>query len=184
MIEIYKMKNGVDVEVAFSDSNKYMRISNIATDSGKQASDWLRLKSTKDYIEALETSLCSQTGNSPFDNITGKLVIARKGGRDAGTWIHPKLIVEFARWVESEFAIWCNDIIESVMSGETVSLENTRPIPKSYVETLEALIVAEKEKERLAFLNEEQQQVIKHQEPKVKYADAVKGSDAGISIRD
>ncbi|EJF07564.1 KilA-N domain-containing protein [Thiovulum sp. ES] len=104
-------RNYNNIEVVFGNSESiYINATQIAKQFNKQSNDWLRLKDTKAYIEAL-----SRNGNSRF----GDLVAVRKGGNDKnaqGTWIHKKLIIAFARWLSPEFAVWCDQQIEEILS--------------------------------------------------------------------
>jgi hypothetical protein len=45
------------------------------------------------------------------------LVIVRGGSAEngGGTWIHPKLAIDFARWLSSDFAVWCDLQIEKIL---------------------------------------------------------------------
>lgn len=70
----------------------------------KEPYEWLRLTSTRDYIDALTRHL-GITGKSP--------VIQTK--RNSGTWLHPKLAVAFARWLDVDFAVWCDLQIDSLI---------------------------------------------------------------------
>ena len=54
--------------------------------------------------------------------------------------------------------------------------------PKSYIEALEFLLAAEKEKERLAIENNQQKQIIAEYEPKVNYCDLVLASPNAVPI--
>ena len=40
---------------------------------------------------------------------------AENGG---GTYLHAGLVVIFARWLSADFAVWCDDIIKKLISGE------------------------------------------------------------------
>lgn len=54
------------------------------------------------------------------------LIIVRKGGSNpklAGTWLHPKLAIEFGRWLSLEFGIWCNEVIEDLLTFGMVTLQ-------------------------------------------------------------
>ena len=44
-----------------------------------------------------------------------QLVIVKKGGNNSGTWLHPKLAIDFARWLSPEFAVWCDAQIEQIL---------------------------------------------------------------------
>jgi hypothetical protein len=108
-------RNYNDIEVIFGNSDSlYINATQIAKHFNKLPADWLRLKDTKAYLEAI-----SHYGNSH----NGDLVVVRKGGNDkfiTGTWIHKKLIIAFARWLDPYFAVWCDLQIEEILkSGST-----------------------------------------------------------------
>ena len=75
---------------------------------GKRPVDWLRLPDTERYI----TSLCAhhKVRKSHF-------IKTRRGKNVGGTWFHPKLAVPFARWLNIDFAIWCDDQIDGLIQG-------------------------------------------------------------------
>jgi hypothetical protein len=55
-----------------------------------------------------------------------KLIIIRKGGNNKnsqGTWIHKKLIISFARWLDVKFAVWCDLTIEEILKTGSYSLQ-------------------------------------------------------------
>lgn len=70
---------------------------------GKAPHEWLRLPETSRYLRALER----RYGKIPY------LKTAR--GRGGGTWLHPKLAVTFARWLDAEFAVWCDEQIDELL---------------------------------------------------------------------
>ncbi|HDS1582158.1 TPA: KilA-N domain-containing protein [Stenotrophomonas maltophilia] len=45
---------------------------------------------------------------------SGDLIRATRG-RGGGTWFHPKLAVHFARWLSTEFAVWCDLQIDELL---------------------------------------------------------------------
>ena len=73
---------------------------------GKNPHDWLRLPATKNYIAALERKY-------------GKISYFKtRRGQNGGTWLHPKLGVSFARWLDDDFAVWCDEQIEGLLKGK------------------------------------------------------------------
>ena len=88
----------------------------IAALFGKRPIDWLRLPETDRYIAALckreaEKRQIAEVRKSHF-------IKTRKGGNDLtqqGTWLHPKLAVAFARWCDVDFAVWCDEQIETLI---------------------------------------------------------------------
>ncbi|MBK8508096.1 MAG: KilA-N domain-containing protein [Candidatus Competibacter sp.] len=78
---------------------------------GKLPGDWLRNKETQKYVGALRAALAMEQD---------QLVIVRQGGypNEQGTWLHPKLVVAFARWLSHEFAVWCDMQVEEILRGQ------------------------------------------------------------------
>ena len=77
---------------------------------GKRPIDWLKLQSTKDYIVALQH-------HNPE---VRKYHFAKKGGDVSlqATWLHPKLAVSFSRWLDNDFAVWCDTQIDALIRGK------------------------------------------------------------------
>ena len=110
-----------------------------AANFGKEPTAWIRQSDTIEYIAAL----CKRQGNSGFvtefnkikdlDSTSGKarsalLKLAKDSGlvktkagspeNGGGTWLHPKLAVRFAQWLDVDFAVWCDEQIDSIMRGK------------------------------------------------------------------
>ena len=68
------------------------------------------------------------------------LIVVRVGGNqskhEAGTWLHPKLAIVFARWIKLEFEIWCDEKISELISNGTVTLQ---PEDQEWVDYIEDL---------------------------------------------
>lgn len=79
---------------------------------GKRPVDWLRLDETRDYIAAMAQAL---EGSSKVSQNHFGLVRATRGGVSPGTWMHPKLAVPFARWLNLSFAVWCDLQIDTII---------------------------------------------------------------------
>lgn len=82
--------------------------SEMAKPFGKLAKDWLRQKSTKDFLDAL-----SSVRRIPLT----ELIKVIQGGNPKmqGTWMHEDVALEFARWLNPRFSIWCNDTIKMLL---------------------------------------------------------------------
>ncbi|WP_440026823.1 KilA-N domain-containing protein [Chromobacterium amazonense] len=74
---------------------------------GKAPNDWLRLPETARYLEALERKY----GKIPY--------FKTKRGQSGGTWLHPKLAVRFAQWLDMDFAIWCDEQIDALVRDQS-----------------------------------------------------------------
>lgn len=101
----------------------------------KRPSNWINLESTKEYL-----SILSKDRNLSSDN----LVTVVKGGENSGTWIHEKLVIKFAQWLNTRFELWCNEQIEVIIR------KGVPKVPLTYKESLLLLIEKEEENERLA----------------------------------
>jgi hypothetical protein len=80
--------------IARRTTDDYVNATAMAKASGKQWSDYSRADRTTTYIEAL-----SRNSRIPVTS----LYKTRPG---EGTWIHPRLAVDFARWISPDFAVW------------------------------------------------------------------------------
>lgn len=109
-------------EVHFSDEG-WLNASEAAAQFGRHADDWLGLPTTDRYMEALARNLSAKQPGRPLAKTD---LAARRRGRPGGTWIHPKLVVAFARWLSDDFAAWCDMQIDSVLYGASCEQEQAR----------------------------------------------------------
>lgn len=90
-------------------SDGWINAADAARQFGKRVDHWLANAETKQYIDALADALNTRD--------SGDLIISRRG-RGGGTWLHPKLAVAFARWLDVRFAVWCDLHIDALLHGE------------------------------------------------------------------
>ena len=101
----------------------WLHATEIAERFGKEPAQWLRLDSTKEYIERLSERM--EKSNVGKSHIT--LVKTRRGNTStSGTWLHPKLAVKFARWLSVDFEIWCDEQIDALVRGESKPWASSR----------------------------------------------------------
>lgn len=86
----------------------WINATEIAKRFNKRPVEWLRLPETVSYMEALGRHL--KVGKSHLYETTK--------GRQGGTWLHPKLGVRFAQWLDVDFAVWCDLHIDALLRGE------------------------------------------------------------------
>ena len=109
--------NGQSIDVLFTET-AFFNATVAAKAFGKKINDWLRLESTAEYITALIAShQCYVAGNPVSEQ--NQLVRIVHGGDPAnqGTWLHAKLAVPYARWLNANFAVWCDEIIFNLLRG-------------------------------------------------------------------
>lgn len=141
----------------------YVNATEMARTSGKFSKDWMRLKSTSEFINTLSAVRTI----SP----SALIQVFRGGNGIQGTFMHEDVAIEFARWLSPEFAIWCNDKVKKLLTTGVVKLNKTpkpeesveKSLPRNYIEALEALLKSEKEKLVLAEKNkaiEEEKKIV------------------------
>jgi hypothetical protein len=127
---ITKNYNGIAIDFNTEESI-YINATQIAKHFNKDVKDWKESKHTIEYIKALVEDIkennpvrgISENGGifDVFHEATKeKLIIINQGGNDKnnqGTWIHKKLIINFARWLSPKFAVWCDSVIEELLTN-------------------------------------------------------------------
>jgi len=121
------------------DASGWFNATQAAAKFGKESTAWIRQSDTIEYISAL----CQRQGNSGFvtefnkikdlDSKSSKarsalLRLAKDSGlvktkagspeNGGGTWLHPKLAILFARWLDVDFAVWCDEQIDGIVRGK------------------------------------------------------------------
>lgn len=106
---------GNEISFEFSDGNKMINATEMARQfKGKFVADFLRLKTTKAYIELLGR----RYGNSHIGREV--LRVVKGGSGHQGTWMDEKLALKFAAWLSPEFELWVFDrIYELLLTGKT-----------------------------------------------------------------
>ncbi|UHC84456.1 KilA-N domain-containing protein [Pseudomonas sp. NIBR-H-19] len=90
----------------------WLHATEIAERFGKRPNDWLSLPSTIEYLEALNRRTVTGSSGNAWS-------ATKRGGKNQGTWLHPKLAVAFARWLSVDFAVWCDEQIDALVRGES-----------------------------------------------------------------
>jgi hypothetical protein len=90
-------------------SEGWINATDVAKRFDKRPVDWLKQEETKQYLSALAEALNCEPES---------LLETRRGRYQSGTWLHPKLAVSFARWLDLKFAVWCDLHIDALLRGE------------------------------------------------------------------
>ncbi|AMN78271.1 KilA-N domain-containing protein [Pseudomonas azotoformans] len=134
----------------------WLHATEIAERFGREPAQWLRLDSTKEYINRLSERM--EKSNVGKSHIT--LVKTRRGNTStSGTWLHPKLAVKFARWLSVDFEIWCDEQIDALVRSDQGNWQQARQQSAvGYRGLCEALAIAHEESgktpQRHHFINE------------------------------
>lgn len=105
-----------DNEVSFTEDG-WFNATIASAKFNKRPNDWLFLDSTKEYIEALMRFLDFTDRTGLIKTKSGRPSLITRNPGNYGTWFHPKLAVPFARWLDVNFAIWCDIQIDKIVRG-------------------------------------------------------------------
>lgn len=87
----------------------YFNMTKAAKCFGKGTDDFWRNAETTDYLDALKDTNLTPAHSREY--------VEAKAGRYGGTWAHPKLAIFFARWLDVQFSVWCDAMIEDLLKG-------------------------------------------------------------------
>ncbi|OTG85819.1 hypothetical protein B9T31_09490 [Acinetobacter sp. ANC 4558] len=120
------------------DSSGWFNATEAAKRFNKEPYMWLRQRDTAEYLSALakrqgksdfltefneiiKLDGSKSTSRNKVLNLAKKtgFVKAKSGSPDngGGTWLHPKLAIAFARWLNIDFAIWCDEQIDNLIQA-------------------------------------------------------------------
>lgn len=114
----------------------WINATEVARRFGKEPTAWLRQRETVEYMCALARALGKSGSLTELPKIkdldgsssasrTKLLRLAKKtglveskAGANGGVWLHPKMGVAFARWIDVDFAVWCDLHIDALLRGD------------------------------------------------------------------
>ena len=109
--------NGTPISRRTTDG--YVNATAMCRANGKQWNDYWRTDRATAYLEAL----CTETGIP-----VSSLCLSLKGGSHQGTWVHPQVAVDLARWISAPFAVWMDGwFLESIQQAQPTPVETTPP---------------------------------------------------------
>ena len=106
------IEHQVDGEViAQRPRDGYINATALCRKAGKELSNYLQNKSTKEFLEELSRSL-----GIPRDLIVQIINTGPNQGR--GTWVHPQVAINLGQWASPEFAVRVSKWVFDWMSGQ------------------------------------------------------------------
>jgi hypothetical protein len=88
-----------DAPITRRDSDGFADATAMCQANGKEWYGYIRSDRTTDYVAALAASLSLPTDQLVITTTTGPNHLR-------GTWVHPRLAVDLARWLSPQFAVW------------------------------------------------------------------------------
>lgn len=165
-IEVQVLKTYQDVDIPFTE-DAYVNVTPIAKRFNKKTADYLKLFKTQEYIKALAQKL-SVEGN-PVTEETLVFIVQSGIPQNQGTWLHPKLVIDFARWLNPEFALWCDEQIEQILKRNQQEFK----MPTTLLEAGKLWLAELEAHESTRLLLQDAKNIIEDQKPKITYHDIV-----------
>lgn len=160
--------NGTPVTFLSGKGDVMVNATEMASAFNKQPSDWIRLKSTNEFLNVLE-------GRRGIPR--GGMIRVVNDGLNNGTWLHEDVAIEFARWLSPDFAIWCNDRMKELLTHGFTTLDTI-----SRKDLARMILESEEEKERLQLTVQSQAKQIENDAPRVLFSKAVETSQKSCLI--
>jgi hypothetical protein len=106
----------------------YVNATTMCKANGKEWSKYRESDRCQTYLDALaETSEIRM-----FD------LIESRQGQGGGTWVHPQVAVDLARWISAPFAVWMDGwFLEELSGGRVSQVRDTQPVLPDVLTTVE-----------------------------------------------
>ncbi|GAB3324374.1 hypothetical protein GCM10027299_21630 [Larkinella ripae] len=170
-LKIYEYR-GSSIEFQVIDNELFANATGMCQAFGKRPNDWLSLPATQRYIDGITR----KSGNAQ-----NEIVRTIRGGLAPGTWIHEKLILKLAQWLDVDFEIQCDEWV-----GQLLKTGKIEVAPKEISRKDLAMMVlkAEEEKEQLLLEKMALQEKVESDKSKVDFYDAVTESEDVVQMGD
>lgn len=98
------------------EKDNYVNLTQMCKAGEKLVADYLRLDSTNEYLSALSV----ETGIpiTSEDKTLGLVEVKKGGNQTQGTWAHPEVAIDCARWVNVDLRIWANRTLVQIINGQ------------------------------------------------------------------
>ncbi len=80
------------------------------SDPARQPAEWARSADAVRFTEFLAVSL----------NLGNSQVMTTKQGKGGGTWAHWQVGMAYAKYLNPEFHVWCNEVVRRRMEGQAI----------------------------------------------------------------
>ncbi len=163
--------NGTSITFQLGNGDVMVNATEMAKPFGKHAKHFLANEQTKAYIEVLESKVGIPTSQILVINKGNSLNFAQ------GTWMHEKLALKFAAWLNPEFELWVYDRISELLKHGVTALD-----PDKLLDDPDVLINALTKLKEERAAKELAESQLQKQAPKVLFANAVTASHSSILV--
>jgi hypothetical protein len=102
----------------------YVNATAMCKANGKQLKRYNESSSAKAYREAFLKSVA-------FSDLPPTIEIDSGSNAFRGTWMHPTMTFDLARWISAEFAVWCDEVLRHVIDNDYLALTKEAAIAEA-----------------------------------------------------
>ena len=114
-------------------SDGFCNLTFMAKQAGKKTNDYMRMSSTKTFIEELKSNMENPENLTAGNHVVKILEV--KEGRYGGTWGHPQLAINMAQWCSPKFAVAVSDLVMKFTTGQLTTTESREAAQLMQVQT-------------------------------------------------
>ncbi len=122
----------------------YLNATVMCKAGNKLFADYIRLDSTKEFIRAYIKEFKKELNvvDSDMGYPITTLVNSKKGGKNQGTWIHPELAIDLARWISPKFAVKVIRIVHKYASNDLTLIQDIVEKNNKETNTVSNILIA------------------------------------------
>lgn len=116
---------GNNIQFKMVDGHVYANATSMCKAFGKEVKNWTRLYQTQELVDELKRS----------SDVSHDLIVIKQGGKatEQGTWIHEKLVLDLARWLNVKFRVWCDEQIVTLLRDGKVEIKQKPLTPAEFL---------------------------------------------------
>jgi hypothetical protein len=129
LIHALKGENGEDIVTEIRLTDGFVNATKLCKSAGKFWADYFKNKSTQLFLTELIGNMKKSDGNMKkingnmnisFENIIDSEV----GGNHDGTWVHPDVAIDLARWCSTKFHVAITQLVRKFLCGELTTKDS------------------------------------------------------------
>lgn len=117
MIEALTTRSYNGTPIARRTTDGFVNATAMCKANGKNWSAYRETDRFQQYLDALADS----------SEIRGMDLVESRGGNGGGTWVHPQIAVDLARWISAPFAVWMDGWFLEEVNGRVSQVRETQP---------------------------------------------------------
>lgn len=166
---------GNSVPVKMVGDEPWVNLNAIGRPFSKEPNQWLKSSPAQEYVDAVELLDTKHTDSDPLaQNEVKKALSVQHGGKNPGTWASEMVALEFARWCDPAFAVWCNrQLRELITKGEHKVDMKAESLRLKWDQTIVMVKQGKKWGGRFQDFLRECEKPVENKDPRTRYSDLI-----------